>query len=165
VTDLIAQLDLPEPHLHALHFLLKQVPPPAYTWALTGSGSLRLQGVDVPVHDLDIQADKETVYRIEEQLAGFMINPVHLWESTGMVSLDGKAVIEGIQIELLANVAHRQPDGTWCTYTDFSRLIWVKTHELRIPVFPLEDELAAYKAMGRIEKATLIRQAILATRK
>jgi hypothetical protein len=161
MTDIVALLELPGPHLHALNFLLKQVPPLAYTWALTGSCSLRLQGVDVPVHDLDIQADKKTVYLIEEQLAGFMINPVHLWESTGMLSLDGKAVIEGIQIELLGNVAHRQPDGTWCTYTDFSRLIWVKTHELHIPVFPLEDELAAYEAMGRIEKAALIRQAIL----
>ena len=63
-------------------------------------------------------------------------------------------------MNLLANIAHRQPDGTWSTYTDFSRLIWVETHGLRIPVFPLEDELAAYQAMGRTEKAALIRKTI-----
>jgi hypothetical protein len=31
---------------------------------------------------------------------------------------------------------------------------------LRIPTFPLEDELEAYEAMGRIEKAALIRATI-----
>jgi hypothetical protein len=121
--------------------------------------------VDVPVHDLDIQADEKTVYLIEKELAEFMQTPVHLWESPGMRSLDGRAGIEGVEIELLANIAHCQPDGTWCSYTDFSRLVWVKRHGLRIPVFPLEDELAAYQAMGRTENAALIRQAIQKTRK
>jgi hypothetical protein len=160
MTDRIALLDLPETHLRALDFLLKRLPPLAYIWVLTGSASLRLQGVDIPVHDLDIQAGEKTVYLIEQQLAEFMQTPVHLWASTGMRSLDGKAEIEGVQIELLANIAHRQPDGSWCSYTDFSRLIWVETHDLYIPVFPLENELAAYEAMGRTEKAALIRQVI-----
>ena len=55
MNDLVARLDLPEAHLHAMDLLLKSVPPIKYSWALTGSASLRLQGVDVPVHDLDIQ--------------------------------------------------------------------------------------------------------------
>ncbi len=160
MTDTLAQLDLPEAHLHALGLLFNLVSPLEYIWALTGSASLRLQGVDVPVHDLDIQADQKTVYLIERQLAEFMKASVHLWESTGMRSLEGKAVFDGVEIELLANVAHRQPDGAWRTYTDFSRLIWVETHGLNIPLFPLEDELAAYEAMGRTEKAALIRRAI-----
>ena len=160
MTDRIALLDLPETHLRALDFLLNRLPPLAYFWVLTGSASLRLQGVDLQVHDLDIQAGEKTVYLIEQQLAEFMKTPVHLWDSTGMRSLDGKAEIEGVQIELLANIAHRQPDGSWCSYTDFSRLIWVETHDLHIPVFPLENELAAYEAMGRTEKVALIRQVI-----
>jgi hypothetical protein len=160
MTDHHAQFDLPEAHLHALDILLNRMPPLEYIWVLTGSASLRLQGVDVPVHDLDIQTDQKNVFLIEKRLAEFMKTPVHLWESTGMRSLDGKAVIEGIQIELLANIAHHQPDGVWCTYTDFSRVIWVETHGLRIPVFPLKDEFEAYQAMGRTEKAALIRKAI-----
>jgi hypothetical protein len=165
MTDQLALLNLPEAHLRALEFLLNRVPPLEYIWSLTGSAGLRLQGVNVPVHDLDIQADEKTVYLIEKELAEFMQTPVHLWESPGMRSLDGRAGIEGVEIELLANIAHRQPDGTWCSYTDFSRLVWVKRHGLRIPVFPLEDELAAYQAMGRTEKATLICQAIQKARK
>jgi hypothetical protein len=163
MTAHFARLDLPEAHVHVLDFLLKRVPPSEFIWVLTGSASLRLQGVDVPVHDLDIQTDEKTVYLIEKKLSEFMRTPVHLWESPGMRSLDGKAAIEGVEIELLANITHCKPDGTWSTYTDFSRLIFVETHGMRILVFPLEDELAAYEAMGRIEKAALIRKTIQKT--
>jgi hypothetical protein len=160
MTALLALLDLPETHVHVLDFLIKRVPPSEYIWVLSGSASLRLQGVNVPVHDLDIQTDEETIYLIERNLSEFMKTPVHLWESTGMRSLDGKAVIEGVEVELLANITHRLPDGAWSSFTDFSRLTMVETHGLRILVFPLEDELAAYEAMGRTEKAALIRKTI-----
>jgi hypothetical protein len=160
MNDRLALLDLPETHLHVLEYLFNRLPLLEWVWALTGSAGLRLQGVEVPVHDLDIQTDQKTICLIEQELAEFMQTPVHAWESAGMRSLAGKAMIEGIQIEFLANISHRRPDGGWCTYTDFSRVIWVGTHVLRIPVFPLEDELEAYLAMGRTEKAALIRQAI-----
>jgi hypothetical protein len=160
VPDHNALLNLPETHMHVLDLLVKMVPPSEYIWALTGSAGLRLQGVDVPVHDLDIQTDEKTIYLIEKQLAESIKIPIHLWESPGMRSLDGRAEIEGIEIELLADIAHCQLDGSWRSYTDFSNLIWLETHAVHIPVFPLEDELAVYEAMGRTEKAALIRQAI-----
>jgi hypothetical protein len=151
-------LDLPASHVPALAALLQRVPPQEYRWVLIGSGGLRLQGVDVPVHDLDLQTDEATLRRIESLLADCITTPVHLWESPGMRSLDGKARLEGIEIELLANIAHRLPDGSWSSVTDFSRLRWLDWHGLRVAVFPLEDELAAYEAMGRTAKADLIRR-------
>ncbi len=152
--------DLPEPHIRALDFLLKQIPPNECLWVLTGSAGLRLQGVDIPIHDLDIQTDGKTIYFIQKRLAEFMKTPVHLWESPSMRSLDGRAEIEGIEIELLANVAHLLPNGSWSTYTDFSRLLWLDWHERRVAVFPLADEADAYESMGRNEKAALIRETI-----
>jgi hypothetical protein len=91
MTERSALLDLPQAHVRALDFLLRRVPPPAHTWALTGSAGLRLQGVDVPVHDLDIQADERTIYLMEKQLAKFMQTLVHRWDSISMRSLDGRA--------------------------------------------------------------------------
>lgn len=161
MTHFPAHLDLPESHVRALTCLFDKMPPSQFTWALTGSAGLRIQGVDVPVHDLDIQTDQETIFILEGKLAGFMKTPVHVWESPGMRSLDGKAEVEGIEIELLANIAHRLPDGSWSSFTDFSRLIHVELGGLVIPVFPLEDELEAYKAMGRSQKAALIRETIV----
>jgi hypothetical protein len=160
VTEHSALLDLPETHARALKRLLELIPPDQLPWAVTGSVGLRLQGVDVPVHDIDLQTDQQTVYEIERRLAEYMHTPVHLWESPGMRSLDGKATLEGVEIELLANIAHKMPDGSWSTFTDFSRLIWIELGGLRLATFPLEDELVAYEAMGRTEKAALIRKTI-----
>jgi hypothetical protein len=160
MTEHFAILELPVPHIRALTALLKLIPPDEFLWALTGSAGLRLQGVDMPVHDLDIQTDEKTVYFIEQRLAGSMKTAVQLWESPGMRSLDGKAEVEGIEIELMANIAHKTPDGTWRTYTNFSQLVWVDLHGLRVPIFPLKDELEAYEAMGRSEKAALIRKTL-----
>jgi hypothetical protein len=160
MANLPARLELPKAHARALAALLECIPPTGFLWALTGSAGLRLQGVDVPIHDLDIQIDEQTITIIEQRLAGFIKTPLHSWESPSMRSLDGKAEIENIEIEILANIAHKMPDGTWATFTDFSRLIWVDSHGLQIPTFPLEDELAAYEAMGRVEKAAMIRKTI-----
>ncbi len=155
-----ARLDLSEAHVRALTCLLERVPPAETRWALTGSAGLRLQGVDLEVHDLDIQTDEKTVYEIEKRLAEFMKTPVHYWESPGMISLDGKAEVGGIQIELLANISHKMADGSWSSFTDFSRLIWLEWRGRDVAVFPLENEAEAYEAMGRTQKAALIRETI-----
>ena len=159
----VARLDLPKTHLDALELLFKRLPMGQYLWALTGSAGLRLQGVDVPVHDLDIQTDGKTIYLIEKQLLEYVRTPVHFWQSPGMRSLEGRFEIYGVEIELLADIVHLKADGSGRSYTDFSRLICIKLHGMHIPVFPLEDELDAYLAMGRIEKAALIRRTIQET--
>ena len=157
-----AYLDLPDKHTRALKWLLTNIPPDRLAWVLSGSGCLRLHGVDVPVHDLDILTDEQTIQKIQAALGNKMTVFVHPWETPGMHSLDGKAEVEGIQVELLANLAHMREDGTWDNPTDLSRAVWVETQGLRVPVFPLEDELAAYTAMGRLEKVALIRKTIAA---
>ena len=112
MANLPARLDLPIAHTHAMDILLRIIPPGTYLWALTGSAGLRLQGVDVQVHDLDIQTNEQTITILEQCLAQFMKEPVHFLESVGMQSLDGKAEIENIEIEILANIAHKLPDGS-----------------------------------------------------
>jgi hypothetical protein len=165
MTDKLVLPDLPESHARVLEFLLDWVPPNEFQWALTGSASLRLQGVDLAVHDIDIQTDGNSVYLIEQRLVEYMKTAVRAWDSPGMRSLDGKAEMDGIQIELLANVTHKMADGNWSSYTDFKRLIWLDWHGRRVAVFPLEDEANAYEAMGRTEKAALIRETIEALTK
>jgi hypothetical protein len=155
-------LNLPATHLRAVKWLLENIPPDKFLWVLSGSGSLRLQGVDTQVHDLDIMSNQQTLQQIEQRLGNNMRVFVHLWESPGMRSLDGKAEIEGIQVEFLANVSYLQPDGSWESLTDFSRVLWVELQGSRVPVFPLEDELAAYIAMRRTEKVAMIRKTIAA---
>lgn len=156
-----ALLELPERHAVVLSLLVKKIPPTEQLWALTGSAGLRLQGADVSVHDLDLQTDGKTVFLLEKVLTKFMKVPVHLWESEHTLSYHGQAEINGLQVELLGDIRHRQPDGTWGEALDIpSVLVWVAWRDLEIPVLSLEHEAVAYEKMGRLQKAELIRAAI-----
>ncbi|MCJ7434473.1 MAG: hypothetical protein MUO77_13385 [Anaerolineales bacterium] len=156
-----AVFDLPEQHAQVLSLLVEKINPAEYLWVLTGSASLRLQGVDIPVNDLDLQTDEKSVYLLEEKLAEFMKVSVHIWESEHTLSHHGQAKISNLQVELLGDICHRHPDGTWETPLDIEiNRVWVEWRELKIPVIPLAHEAIAYKKMGRSQKAELIRAAL-----
>jgi hypothetical protein len=119
-----AFLDLPEFHARALKVILECVPPREIRWALTGSAGLRLQGVDLSVHDLDIQSDERNVYVIEKRLAEYVKTLVHLWESPHMRSLDGEAEIQGVDCWRISAIgcrtvlgAHLQTFPAWFGWT------------------------------------------------
>ncbi|RPJ26183.1 MAG: hypothetical protein EHM33_12530 [Chloroflexi bacterium] len=156
-----AVYDLPEQHASVLTLLAARIDPADYLWALTGSAGLRLQGVDLSVHDLDLQTDAKTIYLLEKKLAEFMKVSVHVWESEHTLSYHGQAEIDGLQVELLGDVRHRGVDGVWQPPLDIpSVLVWVEWRGLQIPVLSLAHEALAYEKMGRKQKAELIRSAI-----
>lgn len=156
-----AVLDLPDQHTNVLSFLMERIHPTQYLWALTGSAGLRLQGVDVPVGDLDLQTDGKTIFRLEKRLAEFMKTAVHFWKSEHTLSYHGQAEINGLQVEFLGDMRHRRSDGTWEPPLNIeSVLVWIDWHKLQIPVLSLEHEALAYEKMGRVQKAELIRSTL-----
>lgn len=155
-----AVYDLPEQHAKVLSVLLQRVPPTETLWALTGSAGLRLQGVDLPVHDLDLQTDGMTIYLLEKELAEFIKVPVYVWESEHTLSYHAQAEIDGLQVEFLGDMRHRGSDGTWQPLNILSVLVWVESHGLNVPVLSLEHEAVAYEKMDRVQKAELIRSTI-----
>mgnify|MGYP001321759192 CR=1 FL=1 len=156
-----AVYDLPEQHANVLSLLVARISPTAHGWALTGSAGLRLQGVDLSVHDLDLQTDAKTIYLLEKDLAEFIKVPVHVWETEHTRSYHGQAEIHGLQVELLGDVRHRGADGAWGAPLDIrSVLVWVEWHGLEVPVLSLAHEALAYEKMERKQKAELIRAVI-----
>lgn len=156
-----AKLDLPDGHARVLIRLLELIDPRHYSWALTGSSGLRLQGVDVPVHDLDLQTEADSVFRLEEKLAGYMTIALHEKETEHTRSVYGMARIDGLQVELMGDVRHRMADGAWNGGVSIGTMrLWVEWNGRQVPVLPLEHEAAAYEKMGRPQKAELIREAI-----
>jgi hypothetical protein len=156
-----AILDLPEGHAQVLQLLIKKIPPIDLPWSLTGSAGLRLQGVDIPVNDLDLQTDAQTIYVIEQRLTGFIKTPVHVWESEHTLSHHGQAEINGLQVEFLGDMRHRSLSGVWEPAIDIaSTRVWLNWRELQIPVLPLLYEALAYEKMGRTQKAELIHAAL-----
>jgi hypothetical protein len=156
-----AILELPEQHAAVLAFLMREVPPAEYLWALTGSAGLRLQGVELSVNDIDLQTDASTVFLLEKRLSSFMKLPVHLWETEHTISYHGQAEIQGLQVELLGDIRHRLPDQRWDESFEInSVLVWVEWHTLEVPVLSLAHEALAYEKMGRRQKAELLRSVL-----
>ena len=154
------RFELPDAHVQALKTLLDRIPPEKFDWVLTGSASLRLQGVDVTVHDLDIECNSQVIRKIEQALSEYITTPVHLWESGRIRSLDGKAQIDGVEIEIISELEALRPDGSWERLIDFDQKFWLEWQGLQVPLLPLAAEAVAYAEMGRDEKALLIRETI-----
>jgi len=156
-----AVLDLPEQHTTVTLLLIERFDPSRNLWALTGSAGLRLQGVNIPVHDLDLQTDAKTIFLLEEKLAEFMKVPVHVWETEHTRSYHGQAEIDGLQVELLGDIRHRGADSSWDSQLNLESVrVWVEWKHVRIPVLSLRYEALAYERMGRLQKAEIIRSTI-----
>jgi hypothetical protein len=156
-----AVYDLPEQHSGVLAFLISRIDPADHGWALTGSAGLRLQGVDLPVHDLDLQTDAKTITLLADKLVEFITTPVHVWESEHTLSHHAQAEIDGLQVEFLGDMRHRSADGTWQPPLDIASMReWIEWRGLSIPVLSLVHEARAYETMGRVQKAEWIRAAL-----
>jgi hypothetical protein len=128
-------------------------------WAVTGSLGMALQGMDLPINDIDIQTDEDGAYEVERRLAQYVVVPVLYKASERMRSRLGKLNVEGIQVEILGGIQKRLQDGDWEPPVQVAQhRLWVEVDGLSIPVLTLEYEYQAYKLMGRDEKAAKIRQ-------
>ncbi|MFH1184430.1 MAG: hypothetical protein V1755_05245 [Chloroflexota bacterium] len=128
-------------------------------WAITGSLGMALQGMDLPINDIDLQTDEDGAYEIERRLAEYVVVPVLYKASEQMRSRLGKLSIEGLKVEVIGGMQKRSQDGVWEAPVDITaHRRWVEVEGLSIPVLSLEHEYEAYRLMGRHEKAEKIRQ-------
>lgn len=128
-------------------------------WAVTGSLGMALQGMDLPINDIDIQTDEDGAYEVERRLAQYVVVPVLYKASERMRSRLGKLNVEGVQVEIIGGIQKRTQDGEWDQPVQVAQhRVWVEVEGLSIPVLSLEYEYEAYKIMGRDDKATRIRQ-------
>jgi hypothetical protein len=127
-------------------------------WAVTGSLGMVLQGMDLPVHDIDLQTDEDGAYEIERRLAEFVVKPVLFKGSDRMRSRLGKLAIDGIQVEVMGAIQKRLPDGSWEQPVQVAEhRHWVDVQDLKVPVLSLQYEAEAYQVMGREDRAAAIR--------
>ena len=82
-------------------------------WVIVGSTSQALQGLPLVPHDIDLETTSAAIVQVEKALAEFVVEPVAEKESAQFRSLFGRLQIEGLQVELMADVAIRADDGSW----------------------------------------------------
>ncbi|PKO00889.1 MAG: hypothetical protein CVU42_01890 [Chloroflexi bacterium HGW-Chloroflexi-4] len=130
-------------------------------WAVTGSLGMVLQGMQMEIHDIDLQTDKEGAYEIERRLVRYLAKLVHFKASERIRSYFGAFEMDGIKIEIMGDMQHKLPDQKWDTAVDLASCRdWVDFEGMHIPVITLEHEADAYQKMGRFEKAQKVKDFI-----
>jgi hypothetical protein len=151
--------NIPKENIDALKIIVDKFKGKFISWTLIGSMSLAIQGVDVQAHDIDILTDIENADKIADVLKEFVIEPMHYKTSTQFKSYYGKFQVNGVQVEVLADLESIY-NGEW-TKTQKSRIKLIKRFEdMTLPLFELKDEYDAYIRMNRIEKANKILETI-----
>ncbi|RLC60049.1 MAG: hypothetical protein DRI80_11515 [Chloroflexota bacterium] len=146
-------------YLKVLEKIVDRLEDKPIIWVLTGSLGMALQGVPVQIHDIDIQTDKDGAYEIERCFAEYVVEPVRYLESERIRSHFGVLEIDGIRVEIMGDIQKRLDDRSWekpGRVESYRR--WVEISGMRIPVLSLEYEYQAYRRLGRVEKAEILRR-------
>jgi hypothetical protein len=153
-------MPLPSAHRATLAVLAHRLPVDQVAWAVTGSAGLALQGIDVAVNDLDIQADANDWRRIQAAFSGYVTTPVTWSQADTIRSIYGRLETEGVIVEIVGAPEQLLADGTWTPPADplRHRLI-VDADGIKVPVLDLEWEEHSYRLLGRSDKADLIAEA------
>jgi ubiquinone/menaquinone biosynthesis C-methylase UbiE len=162
---------LPDPIRRALIRLVPILNGTGARWVLGGSCSLRLHGVPVEPHDIDISTDESGAHRIGQVLGtiGEQKRAVQWSEGQRIRSHYGQYSLGGVQVDVIGAGELREgetwiparPPAEWDTET-----IHLPGSELAVAAFALQHELLAYRRMQREEKAKLIEEqlAVLGSR-
>ena len=146
------------PYIHALLTICIRLKNCKSSWVVTGSLGMALQGMDIEVHDIDIQTDESGAYEIESRLVEFVVEPVHFWASERICSHHGILKIDGIKVEIMGDLQKLLANQVWEEPVQVEpHRHWLCLEGMQVPVLSLEYECQAYQNLGRLEKAERIR--------
>jgi len=142
--------------LHKIHTRLTDCKIP---WAVTGSLGMALQGMEIEVHDIDIQTDKLGAYKIERRFSEFVVEPVHFSASERIRSHFGALEMDGVRIEIMGDIQKLLHNQEWEHPVKVEQhQCWAGVEGMQIPVLSMQYEYQAYLKMGRTEKAEKLKK-------
>lgn len=145
-------------YLDAIREIYTRLQDHQVNWVITGSLGMALQGMDVEIHDIDIQTDKDGAFQVDRCFPEYVIKPVRYAKSERICSYLGMLEIMGIQVEIMGDIQKKLEDQTWeePVKVELYRR-WVEVAGMRLPVLSLEYEYQAYLKLNRNTKAEMIR--------
>ena len=118
-----------------LRIILKRLDNQPLVWRLDGSANLRVQGVDVSVHDLDIKTNKEGLRIFKECFKDCDVKESYKEDIDGTVV---SFILEGFPVEVIDN-----------KYNMLHRIKFVTFQAMSLPILPLKEAREFYTAIGR----------------
>ena len=156
---------IPEPFAEVvkrIHDLLSGLECP---WAFTGSLGMAMQGMQVKVHDVDIQTDRQGAYLIQDRLQAYGVREVRFPAAARIRSHLGEFRIGDVKVEVMGDVEKCLPDGTWQVPPELSRIVArVPFAGMLVPAIDLAHEESAYRILGRVERADQIAAFLVGSR-
>jgi hypothetical protein len=144
--------------LSVLQLFYSKVDPAKIKWVLTGSTSLILQGVDVPVsNDIDVLASPKDCCKIDEILAEYRIRAPFFSATDKFQSCWGVYSISGVKIDLMGDFQYKLKSGFWSPIRPMEGCAANEIEGMKLNMFPLTRELADYEDMNRKDKVLAIR--------
>lgn len=122
-------------------------------WAIDGSASLALQGIDLKPHDIDILTDGKNAYKIQTILSEFMEKPVRHTSNGKYDSHFGLAIINGINVEIMGDLRVFR-NGHWSGLqnpTDCKVKV-INLQGAQVPVVSLDSQVSTGYLQERIRK-------------
>ncbi len=150
---------IPPEFLHVLRKIYGRLEDSDIVWVLTGSLGLAIKGIPLTPHDIDIQTDRAGVEAFARLFAEEMVTPPYFRESEHTRSWFAVFEIDGLKMEVMGDMQHRDEDGGWDDPPNLRALrLYIQVAEMRVPTLSLDFEEEAYRSMGRYDKAALIGQ-------
>lgn len=132
-------------------------------WLLAGSSSLALQDVKIEPNDIDILTNAEDALKLNNIFKEFMVRKVSFSRSDIFESYFGEFNILGVKVEVMGDLREKI-SGEWTSLKDrLENVEFVELDFFKVPVPPLDEQLAAYQKLNRekdIEKIKLIQEQI-----
>ena len=86
------------PYLHTLRKICIGLGDCQSDWVITGSSGMALHGMDIEIHDIDIQTDQHGAYEIEAIFSEYVVEAVHYSASERIRSHFGSLEIDGVRV-------------------------------------------------------------------
>ena len=146
-------------YINVLSKIYRKLEKKPVNWVVTGSLGFALQGLPVRPNDIDIQTDETGAYEVERLFVQRVTEPVKVREEKKMRSHFGVLNIDGVRVEIMGDIRKKTETGDWGDPVELDRFKeYVEISGMRVPVLSLSYEYRAYLALGRVEKAMMLKE-------
>jgi|GEM_PF-1836538 len=127
--------------LACLDFLVGRLSFTSAEWAITGGASLQLRGIGCDAKDIDVLASPEVANYAATALSDCTVKPLAITETEGIRSLFARYEVNGVIVEIMANVYNRLANNSWCPHQEWRNHIEIlQLDNMSVPVLTLDYE-------------------------
>jgi len=149
----------PEALTDVLSEIAHKLPFSRYIWALTGGASMQLQGISHNANDIDILASPKFTKAASQVFSSEVVFPPQRKQKENIKSFYSFFVINGVPVDIMANVYNRGFDGLWRPHYGWKNHInSYQLGNITVPLLSLSYEIEISKMLGLDERINKILQ-------